>query len=81
MNTTTAQTEVSQVGNDLKVVWNGQFMPPSVSPGPVPVGATAAAEISLQTPKDFTVADTVLAFGAPDEHQALVPLNGDPATS
>src|SRR5476649_809694 len=52
MNTSTAQTEVSQVGNDLKVVWNGQFMPPSVSPGPVPVGATAAAEISLQTPKD-----------------------------
>jgi len=81
MNTATAQTEVSQVGNDLKVVWNGQFMPPSVSPGPVPVGATAAAEISLQTPKDFTVAGTVLAFGAPDEHQALVPLNGDPATS
>jgi hypothetical protein len=81
MNTATAQTEVSQVGNDLKVVWNGQFMAPSVSPGPVPVGATASAEISLQVPKDFTVADTVLAFGAPDEHQALVPLNGDPATS
>ncbi len=80
-NTSTAQTEVSQVGNDLKVVWNGQFMPPSVSSGPVPVGATASAEISVQVPKDFTVAGTVLAFGAPDEHQALVPLNGDQATS
>jgi len=80
-NTSTAQTEVSQVGNDLKVVWNGQFMPPSVSPGPVPVGATASAEISLQVPKDFAVAGTVLAFGAPDEHQALVPLDGSPATS
>jgi hypothetical protein len=80
-NTSTAQTEVSQVGNDLKVVWNGQFMPGNVTTGPVPVGATASAEIQLQTPKDFTVDGTVLAFGAPDEHQALVPLNGDPATS
>jgi hypothetical protein len=80
-NTSTAQTEVSQVGNDLKIVWNGQFMPGSVTPGPVPVGATASAQIQLQTPKDFTVAGTVLQFGAPDEHQALVPLNGDAATS
>jgi hypothetical protein len=80
-NTSTAQTDVSTVGNDLKIVWNGQFMPGYVTQGPVPVGATASAQIQLQTPKDFTVAGTVLAFGAPDEHQALVPLNGDPATS
>jgi hypothetical protein len=55
-----------------------------VAPGLRPasrLGTTASAEIQLQTPKDFTLDSTVLAFGAPDEHQALVPLNGDPATS
>lgn len=80
-NTSTAQTDSSSIGNDLKVVWNGQFIPGYVSQGAVPVGATATAQIQITTPKDFVVADTVLAFGAPDEHQALVPLSGATATS
>ena len=80
-NTSTIQTEVSQVGNGVKIVWNGQFLPGYVTSGPVPVGATAKAQIQLQPPADFTVAGAVLTFGAPDEHQAIVPLNGDPATS
>lgn len=80
-NTSTTQTEVSQVGNGVKIVWNGQFLPGYVIGGPVPVGATARAQIQLQPPADFTVEGAVLTFGAPDEHQAIVPLNGNPATS
>ena len=80
-NTSTIQTEVSQVSNGVKIVWNGQFLPGYVTPGPVPVGATAKAQIQLQPPADFTVDGAVLTFGAPDEHQAIVPLNGDPASS
>lgn len=80
-NTSTSQTEVSQLGNGVKIVWNGQFLPGYVTPGPVPVGATAKAQIQLQPPADFTVEGAVLTFGAPDEHQAIVPLNGGPATS
>jgi hypothetical protein len=80
-NTATDQVEVSTIARGLKVVWNGQFIPGYVTPGPVPVGATATAQIQITTPPGFVVADTVLAFGAPDEHQALVPLNGSPATS
>ena len=42
---------------------------------------TARAQVQLQTLADFTVAGAMLTFGAPDEHQAIAPLNGDPATS
>ena len=80
-NTSTYQTEVSQVGNGVKIVWNGQFLPGYVTPGPVPVGATAKAQIQLQPPAGFALEAALLTFGAPDEHQAIVPLNGDPATS
>jgi hypothetical protein len=80
-NTSTQQTEVSQTSPWIKIVWNGQFLPGYTTSGPVPVGATARAQIQLQPPNDFVVTDAVLTFGAPDEHQAVVPLNGDPATS
>jgi hypothetical protein len=45
------------------------------------VGATAQAQIQLQPPAGFDPATAVVAFGQPSEHQALVPLNGDAATS
>ena len=80
-NTSTIQTDSSTLGNDLKIVWNGQFLAGTVTGGAIPVGATASAQIQLSPPKDFVVADTVLTFGAPDEHQALVPLSGATATS
>lgn len=80
-NTSTMQNDASQLSNGVKVVWNGQFLPGYVTQGPIPVGATANAQIQLQPPVGFAVADAVLAFGQPSEHQALVPLNGDPATS
>jgi len=80
-NTSTIQTDSSTLGNDLKVVWNGQFLVGYVTGGAIPVGATASAQIQVSPPKDFVVADTVLTFGAPDEHQALVPLSGATATS
>ena len=80
-NTSTQQTELGQLSNGVKIVWNGQFLPGYVTYGPVPVGATAKAQIQLQPPADFMVDGAVLTFGQPDEHQAIVPLNGDPATS
>ncbi len=80
-NTSTIQTDSSTLGNDLKIVWNGQFLTGSVTGGAIPVGATASAQIQLSPPQGFVVADTVLTFGAPDEHQALIPLNGSAATS
>jgi hypothetical protein len=80
-NTSTYQTEVGQVGNGVKIVWNNQFLPGYVTPGAVPAGATAKAQIGVQPPADFLVQGAVLTFGAPEEHQAIVPLNGDPATS
>lgn len=80
-NQSTQQTEASQLSNGVKVVWSGQFLPGFVTQGPVPVGATAQAQIQLQPPAGFDVATAVVAFGQPSEHQALVPLNGDAATS
>jgi len=80
-NTSTIQTDSSTLGNDLKIVWNGQFLVGYVTGGAIPVGATASAQIQVTAPPGLVVADTVLAFGAPDEHQALVPLNGSAATS
>lgn len=80
-NTSTQQTELSQLSNGVKIVWNGQFLPGYVTQGPVPVGATANGQIQLQPPAGFSVADAVLTFGQPSEHQALVPLNGDAATT
>ena len=80
-NQSTQQTEASQLSNGVKVVWSGQFLPGYVTAGPVPVGATAQAQIQLQPPVGFDVASAVVAFGQPSEHQALVPLNGDAATS
>ena len=81
MNTSTIQTDSSTLGNDLKVVWNGQFLVGQVSEGAIPPGATASAQIQVSPPTGFVVADTVLTFGAPTEHQALVPLDGSAATS
>jgi len=81
MNTSTIQTDSSTLGNDLKVVWNGQFLVGYISEGAIPPGATASAQIQVSPPAGFVVADTVLAFGAPTEHQALVPLDGSAATS
>jgi len=80
-NTSTQQAEVSQASSGVRIVWNGQFLPGNVTPGAVPVGATARARIVAQMPVGFSGQDAVLTFGAPDEHQAIVPLNGDPATS
>ncbi len=80
-NTSTQQVDASSLSNGVKIVWNGQFLPGYVSQGPIPVGATASAQIQLQPPADFVVDDAVLTFGQPSEHQALVPLNGTPATS
>ena len=80
-NTSTQQTELGQLGNATKIVWNGQFLTGSTTYGAVPIGATAKGQIQTVTPADFVVADAVLTFGQPDEHHALVPLNGGPATS
>jgi hypothetical protein len=80
-NTSTQQTELAQLGNGTKIVWNGQYLPGFVTYGAVPVGATARGQIQLQPPTGFVVADAVLTFGQPDEHQAIVPLNAGPATS
>ena len=81
MNTSTIQTDSSTLGSDLKVVWNGQFLVGQVSQGAIPPGATASAQIQVSPPTGFVVAGTVLTFGAPTEHQALVPLDGSAATS
>jgi hypothetical protein len=80
-NTSTQQTDLSQVSNGVKIVWSGQFLPGYLNAGAVPVGATASGVIQLQPPAGFVVADAVLTFGQPDEHQAVVPLNGGPASS
>jgi hypothetical protein len=80
-NTSTQQTDLTQLSNGVKIVWNGQFLPGYLNEGPVPVGATASGVIQLTPPTGFVVADAVLTFGQPDEHQALVPLSGGAATS
>ena len=81
MNTSTIQTDSSTLGNDLKIVWNGQFLVGQVSEGAIPPGATASAQIQVSAPTGFVVNDTVVTFGAPTEHQALIPLDGSAATS
>jgi hypothetical protein len=80
-NTSTIQTELVQLGSSVTVVWSGQTLLGYVTAGAVPVGATIKGQIQVQTPPDFVVADAVLTFGKPDEHQATVPLGGAAATS
>ena len=80
-NQSTQATELRSVSDGVRIVWNGQFLAGFVTPGTDPVGATVNAKIQTQLPAGFVVADASLAFGQPDEHQAIVPLNGDTATS
>jgi hypothetical protein len=80
-NTSTEATELRSVSAGVKIAWNGQFLPGYVTSGTDPGGGTANAAIQIQVPAGFAVADAILTFGAPDQHQALVPLNGDTATS
>jgi hypothetical protein len=80
-NTSTQETELRQLGNDTTIRWNSEVLPAFVTPGVVPIGATVAGQVQVQTPADFALADAVLAFGKVTQHQALVPLGGAAATS
>jgi len=80
-NTSTQQTELRQLSPSVKVVWDNQFLAAYVTAGTVPIGASVAGQIQVDTPKDFVPAEAMLAFGESDEHQALVPLGGAAATS
>jgi len=80
-NTSTQETELRQLGNDTTILWNSQVLPAFVTAGVVPIGATVAGQVQVQTPADFALADAVLAFGKVTQHQALVPLGGAAATS
>lgn len=81
LNTSTAPNDVSGLGNELNVVWNSTYLQGFIPAGAVPAGGTVRGEIQVQPPVGFTPETAVLTFGQPTEHQAMVPLNGDPATS
>ena len=81
LNTGTDANDVSRLGKELNVVWDSTYLPGNVSSGTVPAGGTVKVEILVQPPATFTPETAVLTFGQPDEHQATVPLNGDPAVS
>jgi hypothetical protein len=80
-NTSLIDTQLVHLGNSTTVVWNGQTLIGYVTAADLPVGATANGQISVQTPPGFIVADAVLTFGKPDQHQATIPLGGVTATS
>ncbi len=81
LNTSTSANDVSYLGPELNVVWNSTYLPGYIATGAVPAGGTVRTEITLQAPAGFTPESAVLTFGQPTEHQATIPLNGDPAVS
>ena len=81
LNTSTAPNDVSGLGSGLNVLWNSTYLPGFIPLGGVPAGGTVRGEIQVQVPVGFTPETAVLVFGQPTEHQATVPLNGDPAVS
>jgi hypothetical protein len=80
-NTSGILTQLVHVGSSTTVVWNGQTLIGYVTAADVPVGATVKSQIQVQTPPAFVVADAVLTFGTPAQHQATVPLGGAAAAS
>jgi hypothetical protein len=81
LNTSTASTNVSALGREMNVVWNGTYLQGFMPNGAVPAGGTVKGEIQFGPPAGFTPETAFLTFGQPTEHQATVPLNGDAATS
>ena len=81
LNTSTSSNDVSALGGELNVVWNGTYLQGFMPNGAVPAGGTVRGEIQVGPPAGFTPETAVLTFGQPTEHQATVPLNGDAATS
>lgn len=81
LNTGTQGNDVSGLGAELNVVWNSTYIPGFIPLGGVPAGGTVRGEVQVLAPVGFTPETAVLTFGLPAEHQAKVPLNGDPATS
>jgi hypothetical protein len=81
LNTSTSSSNVSSLGSELNVVWNGTYLQGFMPNGAVPAGGTVKGEIQFGPPDGFTPETAVLTFGQPTEHQATVPLNGDAANS
>jgi hypothetical protein len=81
LNTSTQDGELRQLSDGVSVVWNSQFLTAYVTAGAAPVGVAVKGQIQVQTPPGFVVADAVLTFGRPDQHQATVPLDGAAAAS
>jgi len=80
-NTGTEGSELRNLSDGTKISWNGQDLAAFVSIGVVSPGATAQAQITAAVPAGFEAASAVLTFGASNQHQVLVPLDGTAATS
>ncbi len=81
LNSSTAPNDVSGLGSEMSVVWNGTYLQAFIPNGAVPAGGSVRGEIQVLGPVGFTPETAVLTFGQPTEHQATIPLNGDPAVS
>jgi hypothetical protein len=70
------------LGSDITALeWNGRRFGPSCMCNPLPVSATLATTLTFDVDDSFDLAKAVLVFGGPTQHQATIPLDGEPATS
>jgi hypothetical protein len=61
--------------------WNGRRFGPSCMCNSLPVSAKLDTTLTFDVDDGFDLADAVLVFGAPTQHQAKIPLSGERATS
>jgi hypothetical protein len=61
--------------------WNGRRFTPFCQCNSLPPAATLGVTLTFDVDHAFSLADAVLTFGGPTQHQAKVPLGGGPATS
>jgi hypothetical protein len=69
------------IDNITALEWQQHRATPYCTCGSLPPGATERDELVVDAPAGFRLAGAALVFGDPEQHHAIVPLDGKPATS
>jgi hypothetical protein len=72
----TANVVALFIGSITAVEWQGHRARPDCSCGSLPPGATERDELVVDVPTGFQLSGAALVFGGPEQHQAVVPLDG-----
>ena len=68
-------------GEITALEWNGRRFLPYCVCNALPVSATLDTTLNFDVDDGFDIRNAVLVFGKPTQHQAKIPLDGEPATS